>query len=154
MLQGLIACLSVVSTVLLAFVIMFLYKFKRSIPDIQQILDDVGSSIGEQLTGIFEKPIVKASMTQLGKKSGEFRADKALKTRVAEKALGQSIIVKKALEYFGLSPLEGIELMRDPTFGPIIQGFIAKGGQGLLGDLGGGNSPGRVPQRGNVPLMS
>ena len=147
MFELLLTALNLLSTALLLVMITFLYKFKRDLPDIEQVLVDVGESIGEQLTGIFKDPMVKQSMSVMGKKSGDVRADKALKNRVADKALGQSVIVKKALDYFGLSALEGLELMQDPTFGPIIQGFIQKGGQGLLKGF---NSPGNV----NSPPMS
>ena len=138
------------NTALLLMLIVLLATFKRGLPDLLQgALNDVGS----QLSEIFEKPQVKRAMSVLGKQSGDARASTALKNKVAEKALGQSVIVKKALDYFGLSALEGIELMQDPTFGPIIQGFIAKGGQGLLKGF---NNPGaHAPtSRGNVPLMS
>ena len=140
----LVTCLIVLNTVLLGALIVLLATFKRGLPDLLQgALNDVGG----QLSEIFEKPQVQRAMSVLGKKSGDVRADKALKNRVADKALGQSVIVKKALDYFGLSALEGLELMRDPTFGPIIQGFISKGGQGLLKGF---NSPGNV----NSPPMS
>ena len=109
-------------------------------PDIQAILDDVGASISETFEGTFKNPAVKNFMSQMGKKSGDVRADKALKERVADKALGNSILIKKACEYFGITALEGLELMQDPTFGPIIQGFIQKGGQGLLSGIGAGGS--------------
>ena len=151
MLNVLTACLSLVSTVLLLGMIVFLYKFKASMPDIQQVLDDVGASIGDQLSGIFEKAPVKRAMTVLGKESGTVRASAALKNKVAEKALGQNVLLKKALEYLDITPLEGLELMNDPMLGPTIRGLMAnfaKGGQGLLGGLGGGsfgnNGGGRV----------
>lgn len=140
----LVTTLIVLNTILLGGLIILLATFKRGLPDLLQgALNDVG----EQLSGIFKEPQVKRAMSVLGKQSGEVRADKALKNRVADKALGQSVIVKKALDYFGLSALEGLELMQDPTFGPIIQGFIAKGGQGLLKGF---NSPDNV----NSPPMS
>ena len=154
MFELLVTALSLLSTVLLLVMIMFLYKFKRDLPDIEQVLVDVGESVGEQLAGIFKDPMVKQSMSLMGKESGRVRTSDALKNKVAEKALGQSVIVKKALDYFGLSALEGLELMQDPTFGPIIQGFIAKGGQGLLGGLGGQRNDGGQGRRGNVPNMS
>ena len=156
MFELLTTALSLLSTVLLLVMITFLYKFKRDLPDIEQVLVDVGESVGEQLSGIFEKPMVKQSMSIMGKESGRVRSSDALKNKVAEKALGQSIVVKKALEYFDLTPLEGIELMQDPMFGPIIQGFIQKGGQGLLkgfNNPGGVGSPHSIQGRG-VPLMS
>lgn len=144
--------LSLLIAFMLGYMIIVLYKLKENIPDLLQgALNDVGN----QLSDIFEKPQVKRAMSVLGKESGQVRASSALKNRVADKALGQSIVVKKALDYFGLSALEGIELMQDPTFGPIIQGFIMKGGQGLLGGLGGRPNNSNPPNRGRgVPLMS
>ena len=138
---------------------MILLKFKANIPDllhdtVQEGLDTIGTTFSE----VFEKPQVKRAMTVLGKQSGEVRASDALKERIAEKAIGNSILIKKACEYFDITPVEGLELMQDPTFGPLIQGFIQKGGASLskaLGGLGGGsqhNSPGR--QGRGVPLMS
>ena len=148
----LVTSLIVLNTALLLGMIILLATFKRGLPDLLQgALNDVGG----QLSEIFEKPQVQRAMSVLGTKSGEVRADKALKNRVADKALGQSVIVKKALDYFGLSALEGLELMQDPTFGPMIQGFIQKGGQGLLGGLGGNGSRDQSPRRApGVPLMS
>ena len=139
------------------------FYLRRTMPDIQEILDDVGASISESMTGMsktvtesFKNPAVKNFMSQMGSKSGEARASKALKNRVAEKALGQNILLKKALEYLDITPMEGIELMGDPTVGPVIRNLMAgfsKGGQGLL--QGFNNPGGRSPHsRGNVPLMS
>ena len=146
----LVTCLIVLNTVLLGALIVLLATFKRGLPDLLQgALNDVGG----QLSEIFEKPQVQRAMSVLGKKSGDVRADKALKNRVADKALGQSVIMKKALDYFGLSALEGIELMQDPTFGPIIQGFIQKGGQGLLKGFNNNGASGPT-SRGQVPNMS
>ena len=152
----LLTCLSVLNTFLIGVFIVILLKFKASIPDLLHDTVQAGlDTVGETFSGIFEKPQVKRAMSVLGKESGNVRADKALKTKVAEKALGQSVIVKKALDYFGLSALEGIELMQDPTFGPIIQGFIAKGGQGLLKGFTGNGNQGQTNTRGRgVPLMS
>ena len=144
--------LSCVLTAVLTVGILAFY-LRRTMPDIQAILDDVGAGISETFEGTFKNPAVKNFMSQMGKKSGDVRADKALKSRVADKALGQSVIVKKALDYFGLSALEGIELMQDPTFGPIIQGFIQKGGQGLLKGFNSNGAPGPI-SRGQVPNMS
>lgn len=151
----LVTSLIVLNTVLLLGLIVLLATFKRGLPDLLQgALNDVGT----QLSDIFEKPQVQRAMSVLGKQSGAVRADSALKERVAEKALGQNVLVKKALDYFGLSALEGIELMQDPTFGPIIRGFVEKGGQGLLKGLGrsgfGGDNNSGAPRGRGVPLMS
>ena len=149
----LVTGLIVVNTALLLGLIVLLATFKRGLPDLLQgALNDVGS----QLSNIFEKPQVQRAMSVLGKKSGDARASTALKNKVADKALGQSVIVKKALDYFGLSALEGLELMQDPTFGPIIKGFITKGGEGLMKGLNNnGGSPPNSSLRGNgVPVMS
>lgn len=128
-------------------------------PDIQEILNDVGVGISETFTETFKNPAVKNFMSQMGKKSGEVRADDALKNRVAEKALGSNVLLKKAFDYFDITPIEGMELMNDPTVGPFIQRFIAnlaQGGQGFLSGLGGNpnNSGGRAPRGRGVPLMS
>jgi len=151
----LLTCLSVLNTILIAVFIVFLYKFKASIPDLLQgALNDVG----EQLSGIFKEPQVKRAMSVLGKESGKVRASDALKNKVAEKAIGSSVLLKKGCEYFGITPVEAIELMQDPTFGPIIQGFVVKGSQAIAGLGGGHNNPGGYmspsSNRGNVPNMS
>lgn len=154
----LITVLIVLNTILTGGLIVLLAFFKRSIPDIQEVLLDVGESIGEQLKGVFEKPIVKGAMSQLGKKSGEVRADAALRNRVAEKAIGSNVLLKKALEYFDVTPIEGLQLINDPMIGPFIQRFIAnlaQGGQGLLGGLKtGGFQRNNSPRGRGVPLMS
>ena len=95
---------SVVSTVLLAILIMLLLKFQRSIPDIQQVLDDVGASISEQLGDIFAKPAVSKAMSVLGQKSGEARAGKALRNKAAEGLLQQYPSIKFILEQLDLTP--------------------------------------------------
>jgi len=137
---------------------MFLLRLKASIPDVEQILVDVGGSISEQLKEIFEGAPVKRAMSVLGKQSGEVRADKALKNRVAEKALGGNVLLKKALEYLDITPMEGLELMGDPTVGPVIRNLMAgfqKGGSNLLSGFNnpGGNITPNSRGRG-VPLMS
>lgn len=150
----LVTALIVLNTMLLGALIIILFTFKAAIPDIQQVLDDVGASISEQMAQIFEKPSVSRAMSVLGKESGSKRASAALKNKVAEKALGSNILAKKALEYLDITPLEGFELMNDPTFGPVIRNMIGGFSKGL-GGLGGSNSPGiRTRGRGQVPNMS
>ncbi len=156
--------LSLVSIVLLSFLIFSIAKLKHSIPDIQEVLEDVGVSIAEQLNTVFEKPTVKRVMGVLGKeggeKSGDVRASTALKNRVAEKALGQNVLLKKALEYLDITPIEGLELLNDPTIGPTIRGLMANfqdGAGGLLSGFGGNNPGSQRSQRNDgrgVPLMS
>lgn len=137
----LVTALSVFNAIALLALIMILLKFKRSIPD---ILQDAFNQIGEQLTKIFKDPMVSRSMSVLGKKSGDVRASKALRNRVAEKAIGQSPLIARALDYFDLSPIEGLQLMNDPVVGPIIQRTIGSLQQGLgnmnFGNNGGGGS--------------
>ena len=130
-----------VNTIILVGLVIVLYKFKRSIPDIQQVLDDVGESIGEQLSGIFEKPAVSKAMGILGKRSGEVRGNKALMNKVANKAIGQNVLAKKALEYLDITPMEGLQLLNDPTFGPMIQGLIGQFSKGAAGGFGGFKPP-------------
>ena len=148
--------LIVINTALLLGLIIILASFKRSLPDIEQILVEVGGGITEDLKGVFEKPMVKRAMSTLGKQGGEARASKALKNKVAEKALGQNIILKKALEYLDITPMEGLELMGDPQIGPVIRNLMAgfqKGGSNILGGLSAaGSNPGQKGR--GVPLMS
>ena len=149
----LITSLCLLNTILLLVMGVFLLKFKRSIPDIQQVLNDVGGSITEQLANIFKEgvqsPVVSKAMGILGKASGEVRADKATKKKVIEAVMEQQPGLSVILERIGISPEEGFSLLRDPTFGPIIQGFLAKGlgGIGKLAqgfDGGGGSSSGSI----------
>jgi len=148
MFEGLTACLSVVSTCLIAVVIVFLYKFKAGLPDFQQVFDDFGGSMSENLESIFEKPMVKKSMTVLGKQSGEARADKALQKKVAQQAVDQIPAMGLILKQFNLTPLEGLKLMNDPLIGPLIQRGIAMAGKAAqdatkgFGGSGGGSPSG------------
>lgn len=147
--------LQLVTIVMVACLIAFLYIFKREIPDVEQILVDVGESIGEQISGVIEKPVVKASMSHLGKMSGEVRASAALKNKVAEKALGQNVLLKKALEYLDITPIEGLELLNDPTIGPTIRGLMANFQSGIGGALGSGQQGQRQRNNGGqIPNMS
>lgn len=151
--------LQLVSIVLSASVIIFLYIFKRGIPI---LIQDGLNTVGETLSELFEKPVVKASMSHLGKMSGDVRAAKALKKRVAETVVSKNLLLKKGLEYLDISYEEGLELMADPTLGPVIRNVMASlqdGASGLLGGLGGGGQGQgqRRPQRNNgnrIPNMS
>jgi len=152
--------LSSVLTALLTVGILVFY-LHRTMPDVQAILDDVGASIGEQVgefTESFKNPAVKNFMSQMGRKSGEVKASAALKNRVAEKALGQNVLLKKALDYLDISPIEGLELLNDPTIGPTIRGLMANfqsGAGGLLSGFGGGSQNRSQRNDGNrVPNMS
>ena len=161
MLEQLTACLTVFLSVTLALLCVFLYKFQRSLPDFTQIFDNLGGDISAAFSEIVSKPVVKASMSQLGAKSGDVRAAKALKKRVADTVVSKNILLKKGLEYLDISSVEGLELMADPTLGPVIRnvmGSLQDGASGLLGGLGGGQRQGqRQGQRndgGRVPVMS
>jgi hypothetical protein len=126
----LLTTLSVINAVLALGLIIILLKFKRSVPVLLQgALNDVGA----QLSGIFKEAPVKRAMSVLGKQSGSVRASAALKNRVAKKAIGQSPLIGAALKYFGITPLQGLELMNDPTIGPMIQRFMAGASKGLGG---------------------
>ena len=152
--------LIVINTALLLGLIMILASFKRSLPDVEQILVDVGGDISEKMGEIFKEPMVKRAMSTLGKQGGEARASKALKNRVAEKALGQNVLLKKALEYLDITPMEGLELMSDSQIGPVIRNLMAgfqKGSGNFLGGLGGAGSnlgAGRRNNGNRVPNMS
>lgn len=137
MIQPITAILSLSSTVMLAVLIVFLYKFKRGIPDFKQIFDDLGLNISKVFQESFEKPSVSKAMSVLGSKSGEVRADKALQKRVAAQAIDKIPGIGLILKQFDLTPIEGLKLMNDPVIGPLIQrglamaqGAISKATQG------------------------
>lgn len=153
MFEAVMTSLQLVLIVLSAGLIVFLYKFKSGLPDFQQIFDDFGGSIGETFEGLVKDPMVSRSMSVLGSKSGDARASKALKNKVAEKALGQNVLLKKALDYLDITPIEGLELLNDPTIGPTIQGLMANFQSGIGGALGGGGQGQRNNSHG-VPGMS
>lgn len=119
------AILIVIQTLLTAFLIYKLTTLQRSLPDIQEVLDDVGASIGEQLSSVLEKPMVKRSMSVLGKESGKVRANDALKNRVADKIMSQRPFIKRVMEEFEISPIEGLQLLNDPDIGPFLQRGIS-----------------------------
>lgn len=96
---------------------------------VQGALNDVGA----QLEGIFKDPTVKKAYSILGKESGEVRHDSALRERVADKVLDQSPLAKKALEYFELTPMEGLQILNDPMLAPLIQGFLKGNNDQILG---------------------
>ena len=101
---------------------------RRTLP---VILTDVGMSVGEQLSEVFEKPTVKQAMSLMGKKSGEVRADSALRNKAADKLLEGYPSIGFILDQLDLSPVEGLQLMKDPLIGPFIQGALQKGLKGL-----------------------
>lgn len=149
MLELLFSC---ILTAVLTVGILIFY-LRRTIPDIQEILNDVGAGISETFEETFKNPAVKNFMSGMGKKSGEVRADAALRNKVAEKALGSNVLLKKALDWLDITPIEGMQLLNDPTFGPVIRNAVAgfaKGGQGLLGGLGGGFGGGSGQGSGKV----
>ena len=120
----LLTAVSVVATAFLTLLLLGLYV-KRTLPG---ILEDVavgaGESITESLKATFETPNVKKAMSILGKQSGDVRADKALRNKAADAVMDMQPVIKMVLDKIGLSPLEGLQLLNDPTFGPMIQGFI------------------------------
>ena len=101
----------------------------RALPD---ILIDVGESIGEQFGEIFEKPTVKQAMSLMGKKSGQVRADTALRNKAADKLLEGVPSVGFILDQLDLTPVEGLQLLNDPLIGPFIKGAIQNVGKGFL----------------------
>ncbi|MBA7530986.1 hypothetical protein ES705_23197 [subsurface metagenome] len=157
MLQPIIACLSLVSIVLSASLIVFLYKFKAGLPDFQQIFDDFGGSIGETFEGLVKDPMVSRSMSVLANKGGDVRAARALKKRVADTIVSKNVLLKKGLEYLDISSEEGLELMADQTLGPVIRnvmGSLQDGASGLLSGFGGGQRQGQRNDGNRVPNMS
>jgi len=108
---------------------MLAFYLRRTIP---LILDDVAISIGEQLSGIVEKPAVKQAMSMMGNKSGEVRADKALRSKAADAILAQYPSINLVLDQLDMTPVEGLQLLNDPLIGPFIKGAISKGLQGFM----------------------
>lgn len=129
---------------------MKMYKFERELPDFQQIFDDFGEGIGKTFAEGVKDPMVKRAMTTLGAKSGEARASKALQKKVADKIVGQNVLLQKGLEYLDISSVEGLELMNDPTLGPVIRNMMAQIAKGAGGLLGGGGGGGSVSSGGSV----
>jgi len=121
---------SIILTALLTLVLLAVYV-KRTLPG---ILEDValgaGESITESLKSTFESPNMQRAMSILGKQSGDVRADKALKNKAANAFMDTQPVIKMVLDKIGLSPLEGLQLFNDPTFGPMIQGIIKNFGKG------------------------
>lgn len=115
--------LSCILTAVLTVSILILY-LRRTVPDIQAILDDVGDSISEQLSEMFGNPAIKNWMSSMGKKSGEVRSDAALRNKVAEGIVSLSPAIKWGLDKIGITPLEGVRLYSDPTFGPMIKSIF------------------------------
>jgi hypothetical protein len=124
----------------LLFIALFLLKDKllTSVLDsdavnnkIQTVLNDMGESFREGLTNMLESPAVSRANTIIGRLGHESRADDALKDKVADKLLQSNPLIGKALEYFDLTPMEGLSLINDPTLGPLIQSFIQKAQEGL-----------------------
>lgn len=104
----------------------------RKIPELmQQAIND----IGKQLKKTFGDPNVKRAMSILGSQSGESRADNALREKAADAIVSQSPMIGMVLEQFGISALDGLKLMNDPLFQPLIQKFLA--GQGMGSNEGG-----------------
>lgn len=122
----------------MAIILLILY-IRRSIPNLMQnVLNDVGS----QITDIIAEPNVKRAMSILGSKSGEVRADNALRTKAADAIVGQSPVIERILSEIDITPLEGLKLMNDPIFGPYIQTAIQKFTEGISGGGGSSNSGG------------
>lgn len=123
--------LSLISAILLLVLIIKLTIFQRSMPNIDEVLNDVGISIGDQLKQIFENPTVKKAYSILGKQSGEVRADAALRNKAADKLLEGYPSIGFILDQLDLTPVEGLQLLKDPLIGPFIQGALQKGLKGL-----------------------
>lgn len=124
----LVTTLSVVNTFLIGVLIVFLYIFKRSVrPTIQEALNTVGA----QISKTFGEPQVKRAMSVLGKQSGEVRADKALRKKAAGAVIDRMPALGMVLKQIGISPLEGVKLLNDPVFGPLIRRGLATA-QGAL----------------------
>lgn len=124
--------LSIVGTASLTCFLLVLYV-RRTLPI---ILTDVGLSVSEQIGDnikqTFADPNVSKAFSILGKKSGESRANNALREKAAEKILEGIPSIGFILDQMDLTPIEGLQLLNDPLIGPTIQGFLQKGMKGLL----------------------
>lgn len=123
----LITLLNMVGTAMLTSIIL-LWGLRRTLPT---VISDVGLSVAEQinekLKETFESPNVQRAMSILGKKSGEVRADNALRNKAADKLLEGYPSIGFVLDQLDLTPVEGLQLLKDPLIGPFIQGIIQKG---------------------------
>jgi len=61
----------------------------------------------------------------LGKQSGVVRADTALKNKVADKLLDNQPVLKRVIDYFDISPMEGLQLINDPMISNLIGKFLS-----------------------------
>lgn len=118
-------------TALLTSVILVL-SFKKLLPN---ILEDVAVSAGEQITTLIKNeltgPQISKAMSVLGKKSGEVRANNALRSKAANKLLEGIPSINFILDQLNITPVEGLQLMNDPLIGPFIRGALQKGIAGL-----------------------
>jgi len=106
-----------------------------------ELVQNVLTDIGEQLKTTFADPMVKRGMSIIAGKSGEVRADNALRAKVANKVVGESPVIEQILAYFDIDAVDGLKLLNDPLLAPIIQGFLSKKG-GILANPGqGGGLP-------------
>jgi len=103
-----------------------IFLWKRTPILIQQVLNDVGADISKTIQNQFLDPQVKKMYSEMGKKSGEVRADTALRSKVATQIVDEIPSVKFLLDQFDIEPVEALKLMNDPLFAPIIQGFLGK----------------------------
>ena len=101
---------------------------RRYIPSLmQQAINDIGEQLTEGITANIKDPQVKRAMSIIGKKSGDVRADKALREKISNKIIEESPLIGKVLEYFDVTPYEGLKLLNDPFLAPWIQKFLASG---------------------------
>ncbi len=108
-------------------------------------MQDVLNDVGEQFTQVFQEPNVKRAFTILGKKSGESRANTALRSKAANAIIDRIPSIRMILEELDIEPIEGLELLNDPLIGPVLQGFLKIGAEGLAGLL---------PQGLNIPGLT
>ena len=144
--------------IVVALCLLFIAFWKRLPIFIKTVLTEVGQGLSEDLGNLFEKPNVKNAFTVLANKSHVARADNALREKVSDKIVSVSPVLKKALEFLDITREEGLVLMQDPIFGPVIQGFMQQGTEGLAGLIKsfqgittpGQNNPGNKRYHGQV----
>ena len=132
------AFFSVLAVILMVAQIIYVAKLKRAIPSIDEIVD----TFVEQMEEVFSKPQIKRAMSLLGKQGAEVKASGALREKVADNIMSQYPAIGLILDQFGLSPLEGLQLLNDPIIGRWIRGFLEGQAGGILKQQGGSSKPG------------
>jgi len=98
------------------------------------VVPNIGRAFQQGISETFAEPNVKRAMSILQSQGVESRVDNTTREKVADKVMESYPIAQKALEYFNITPIEGLKLMNDPMFAPIIQKAIGQLGGGTTSD--------------------